>query len=112
MPFSEMLRRIALERTDVSEECSASMIRLTRIGGLGTTLAVTSNQSTLRRNIVILMMEVLRSSETTVLTRASQRHIPGNGILHSHRRENLKSCKEINYTCSYETDAVSFEISL
>jgi hypothetical protein len=37
--------------TDVSEELSASFIRVTRIGELGTTLAVTSNRRTLRRNI-------------------------------------------------------------
>jgi hypothetical protein len=41
---SEMLRRVALVRTDVSEELSASFIRVTRIGELGTTPAVTSNQ--------------------------------------------------------------------
>jgi hypothetical protein len=45
-----MLRRVALVRTDVSEELSASFIRVTRIGELGTTLAVTSNRRTLRRN--------------------------------------------------------------
>jgi hypothetical protein len=35
-----MLCRVALVRTDVSEELSASFIRVTRIGELGTTLAV------------------------------------------------------------------------
>jgi hypothetical protein len=45
-----MLRRVALVTTDVSEEPSASFIRVTRIGELGTTLAVTSNRRTLRRN--------------------------------------------------------------
>jgi hypothetical protein len=49
MVSSEMLRRVALVRTDVSEELSASFIRLTRICELGTTLAVTSNRRTLRR---------------------------------------------------------------
>jgi hypothetical protein len=44
-----MLRRVALVRTDVSEEPSASIIWVTRIGELGTTLAVTSNRSTLQR---------------------------------------------------------------
>jgi hypothetical protein len=39
-----MLRRVAVVRTDVSEELSASIIRVTRIGELGTTLAVTSNR--------------------------------------------------------------------
>jgi hypothetical protein len=38
-----MLRRVALVRTDVSEEFSALFIRVTRIGELGTTLAVTNH---------------------------------------------------------------------
>jgi hypothetical protein len=40
---SGMLHRVALVRTDISEQLSASFIRVTRIGELGTTLAVTSN---------------------------------------------------------------------
>jgi hypothetical protein len=47
MASSGMLRHVALVRTDVSEELSASYIRVTRIGELGTTLAVTSNSRTL-----------------------------------------------------------------
>jgi ABC-type tungstate transport system substrate-binding protein len=47
-----MLRRVALVRTDVSEELSASIIRVTRIGELGTTLAVTSNRRSVRRLLV------------------------------------------------------------
>jgi hypothetical protein len=39
-----MLRRVALGRNDVSEELSASTIRVTRICELGTALAVTSNR--------------------------------------------------------------------
>jgi hypothetical protein len=46
-----MLRRVALVRTDFSEELSASFIRVTRIDELGRTLAVTSNRRTLRRNV-------------------------------------------------------------
>jgi hypothetical protein len=42
MASSGMLRRVVLVRTDVSEELSVSFIRVTRIGELGTTLAVTS----------------------------------------------------------------------
>jgi hypothetical protein len=44
MVSSRMLRRVALVRTDVSEELSASFIRVTRIGEVETTLAVTSNR--------------------------------------------------------------------
>jgi hypothetical protein len=49
-----MLRRVALVRIDVSEEPSASFIRVTRIGELGTTQAATSNRRKLRRNTGIL----------------------------------------------------------
>jgi hypothetical protein len=72
MASSGMLRRVALVRTDVSEELSAFFIRVTRIGELGTALAVTSNWRTLRRN----------TSETLVLTRATRRNIPEDAILH------------------------------
>jgi hypothetical protein len=41
--------------------------------------------------VVTLMMDATRSYETSVFTRATRRHIPEDGILHSHRRENLKS---------------------
>jgi hypothetical protein len=75
MASSGMLHRVALVRTDVSEELSASFIRVTRIGELGK-LAVTSNGRTLRRN-----------------ARTTWRNIPEDVILHSHRLENLKSCK-------------------
>jgi hypothetical protein len=39
MVSSGVLRRVALVRTDSSEELSASFIRVTRIGELGTTVA-------------------------------------------------------------------------
>jgi hypothetical protein len=46
MESSWMLRLVALVRTDVSEELSASIIGVTRIGEIGTALAVTSNRRT------------------------------------------------------------------
>jgi hypothetical protein len=50
MLSSGMLCRVALVRTDISEELCVYFIRVTRIGELGITLAVTSNRRTLRRN--------------------------------------------------------------
>jgi hypothetical protein len=43
MPSLGMLRRVALVRTDISDERSASEMKVTRIGELGT-LAETSNR--------------------------------------------------------------------
>jgi hypothetical protein len=128
-----MLRRVALVTTDVSQEHSTSIIRVTRISDLGTTLAVTSNRNTLRRNhllrlsisshsalvvvtanvvtrsliLVTLMMEALRSCDTSVLIRAIRRNIPEDGILHSHRRENLKSCIALTGWSVYRRSNVS-----
>jgi hypothetical protein len=78
---SGMLRHVALVRTDVSEEPSATFIRVTRIGEIGTTLALTSvflrsvrrllvTASVVRSSpiLVTLMKEALSSSETSVLT--------------------------------------------
>jgi hypothetical protein len=84
MVSSGMLRRVTHVKTDVKEELSAS-IKVTRIGEVGT-LALTSNQRTLRRTnklrrllvtanvvpsssiLVTLLMEALSSSETSILT--------------------------------------------
>jgi hypothetical protein len=77
MPSSGMLCRVALVRTGVSKELRTSIIRVTRIGELGTTLAVSSNRSKATK-----VMEALSSSETSVLTRATRRNIPEDAILH------------------------------
>jgi hypothetical protein len=61
MASSGMLRRVALVRTDVSPI------------------------------LVSLMKEAQSTSETTYITRATRRNIPGDAILHSHRPEILKS---------------------
>jgi hypothetical protein len=47
--------------------------------------------------IIGTLMEALSSSETSVLTRSKRRNIPEGAILHSHRRENLKSYKKYKY---------------
>jgi hypothetical protein len=48
MASSGMLRLVVLVRTDVLEELSVSIIRVTRTGELGM-LAITSNRRTLQR---------------------------------------------------------------
>jgi hypothetical protein len=90
MPSSGMLRSMAFIRTDVSEELSASIIKVV-IGELGTTLVVTfdarcveiQSQDVVPSSpiLVTLMMETLSSSETSVLTRATRRNIPEDAVL-------------------------------
>jgi hypothetical protein len=103
-----MLRHVVLLRTDVSEELITSMIRVTRIDELGTTshvlflrsvlrLLVTANGVGRSPILVTLMMEAISSDETSGLTRFTRHNILENGILHSHRRVNVKP--DIALTC-------------
>jgi hypothetical protein len=59
---------MALEKTDVSEELSASIIGMTRAGHLGKTLTIiTANVVPSSPILIRPMMEALSSSETSVL---------------------------------------------
>jgi hypothetical protein len=76
-PFSCTSFCVHLDRTDVSEERIASIIRVERINELGKTLAVTVTAYILPSSqiLVALMMEAMRFSEASVLTGAARRHI-------------------------------------
>jgi hypothetical protein len=92
MVSSGLLRRVALVRTDVSEE-PGFFIRVTKISELGTTQAAVFLRSVCRLLVaacvvpsspifVTLMKEAPGSSKTSVLTRATQRNNPEDTILH------------------------------
>jgi hypothetical protein len=88
MVSSEMSRRVALVRTDVSEEPSASFIRATRIGELGTTLAVTSNRPRCEEIPSTNTLVFLRSVRQLLVTASD---VPSSPILVTLMKEALGS---------------------
>jgi hypothetical protein len=54
-------------------------------------MLVTTNVVPISSILVTLIMEAIRSSETSVIIRATRRNITEDGILPSHLRENLTS---------------------
>jgi TRAP-type C4-dicarboxylate transport system permease large subunit len=99
MSISGVLQRVALVRTEVSEERIASIIRVKGIRELIT--APVANRSVLQLLVTdvvpswlivsTLMLEAIYSSETSVLTRTTLRHNQQDAILQSHCRKTLKS---------------------
>jgi hypothetical protein len=97
---------VGLGRTDVSEERIATINREKRIGALRKKLAVASNRSISSQDASMasyskvvpsslipatLIIGAIVSSEKSIPTRATRRHLPRDTVLHSHCGENLKS---------------------
>jgi hypothetical protein len=91
MPSSGMLRPVAIVRTDVSEERSSSINRITTITQLGTTLAVTSKGNSpkkwkMRKEVVLW---------DTILRMEGGVGVAGNGVgllnCHTTRRDTIAS---------------------
>jgi hypothetical protein len=80
MVSSGLLRRVALVRTDVSEEPVSSLVF--GISSQRTPLLVAASVVPSSPIFVTLMKEAPGSSETSVLTRATRRNNPEDAILH------------------------------
>jgi hypothetical protein len=76
---------VVLVRTDDVKKRTAHIIRMKRISEL-----VAGNVVPTSLILFTLMMEATSTQGTSVLTRATRRHIAEDGILHSHLRENIK----------------------
>jgi hypothetical protein len=99
MLSSGMLHRVALVRTDVSEELRAPFIRVTRIGEPGT-LAVTSSRRTpcCEETLPYCFFAVCRLLVTANFpTRATRHNIPEDGILYPDKRSIVLSTAYANY---------------
>jgi hypothetical protein len=89
-----MLRRVALLRTDVSEELSSSFIWMTRIGELGTTLAVTSRllDGVTSQNTPFFIVIAMKTSSLTCLNILFSNVITGHGVRNTEVTDMSLSC--------------------
>jgi hypothetical protein len=97
MPSPGLWRHVDLMWTDVSDERTASIFSVEKSASdvpawaSVCRLKPPAHAGSSFADFSTLKMEAIRSSETSVHTRLKWRHIPEDGILHSHCRENLKS---------------------
>jgi hypothetical protein len=76
-------------------------VSVERIASIFSRLLLPAHAGSSLADFSTLKMEAIRSSETSVhFRRSTRRHIPEDGILHSHHCENLKSYKiNIKHIC-------------
>jgi hypothetical protein len=91
--------------TDVSEENITSIFRVKNPRSRKKREQVAGSSFA---DFSTLKMEEILSSEMSVHARSTQRHIREDGILHSHRWENLKSYRP----CSVHKSNYLFEINM
>jgi hypothetical protein len=91
MPSSGMLRSVALVRISQLKLSEDGILHLwdSTLRSVRRMLLTANDPSS--QILVILMMKVLNSFETSVLSRATRLNIPEEDITQSHRRGNFKS---------------------